>query len=573
MPQCPGGAREYHSRVRERLPRRHRTWRRAALVLLVCAGSRVVVPAGEIGIEAANAARAGGRARVVIVFRQEKDAGRTGAFDRKRRSLSRLSAGEFEPLADWPALAAAAGFVTAGGLDKLARDSDVLRVDLDLSGKGNLAESVPLIRADSAHRMGVTGRGVTVAILDSGITANHPDLADDVAGQQCFCMEADGSGCCPNGQRTQSGPGSAADDHGHGTNVTGIVTSGGRIAPTGVAPDAKVVAVKVLDRNLSFSGTAQVISGLEWVRSTRPDVQIVNMSLGTFALFSAPCDGASAPAIALAQSVAALRARGVTVFVSSGNDRSTAQMEAPACVSAAVSVGATYDANFGPFSLFGCSESTAPDKVACFGNSGPGLKLFAPGAAITSAGTTGTSTFFGTSQAAPHAAGTAALLLQARPSMPPDEIENTLIRTGKPILDPRNGLTIPRVDAEAALASVGAGASGLCAPNGTSLCLNGGRFRVQVAWRVAGTSAGVGAAVSLTADTGYFWFFSDNNVELVVKVVDGRAVNGRYWFFAGALTDVEYVITVTDTSTGALRSYVSQAGVLASLADTDAFAP
>ena len=77
----------------------------------------------------------------------------------------------------------------------------------------------------------------------------------------------------------------------------------------------------------------------------------------------------------------------------------------------------------------------------------------------------------------------------------------------------------------------------------------------------------------LTADTGYFWFFSDNNVELVVKVVDGRAVNGRYWFFAGALSDVEYVITVTDTSTGILRSYFSQAGVLASLADTSAFAP
>ncbi len=508
----------------------------------------------------------------MIVFREDFLAAKT--VSAKMRSLARLAPTEFEPLGDWPGLPAAAGFVSASGLDKLARDTDVLRVDLDLPGRGNLAESVPIIRADAAHRLGLTGRGATVAILDSGVTANHPDLADDVAGQQCFCVNLDGSGCCPNGQRAQSGAGSAADDHGHGTNVAGIVTSGGRVAPVGVAPDAKVVAVKVLDRNLSFSGTAQVISGLEWVRTNRPDARVVNMSLGTFALFSSPCDTASAPAMALALSVAALRTRGVTVFVSSGNDRSATQMEAPACVSSAISVGATYDANFGQFFLFGCSEPTAPDKVACFGNSAPGLKLFAPGAAITSAGTFGVSTFFGTSQAAPHAAGTAALLLQARPSLTPDQIEDVLVRTGKPILDPRNGLTIPRVDAAAALASIGAGAPGTCVPDATSLCVNAGRFRIQVAWRVEGTaSAGVGTAVSLTADTGYFWFFSDNNVELVVKVVDGRAVNGRYWFFAGALTDVEYTITVTDTTTGNVRSYFSPGGTLASLADTNAFVP
>jgi subtilisin family serine protease len=563
---------EYHFGVRARQRPGQSKRPRAGLLALVLFAGAIRADAGDVGPGAAAAVRNGGRARVVVVFRENFPG--TKSVAAKARSLARLSPEEFEPLGEWPELSAAAGFVSASGLEKLARDPDVVRVDLDLPGRGNLAESVPLIRADSVHRLGLTGRGATVAILDSGVTANHPDLADDVAGQQCFCTNLDGSGCCPNGQRAQSGPGSAADDHGHGTNVAGIVTSGGRIAPVGVAPDAKIVAVKVLDRNLSFSGTAQVISGLEWVRTNRPDVRIVNMSLGTFALFPSPCDAASAPAMALAQAVAALRARGVTVFISSGNDRSTTQMEAPACVSSAVSVGATYDANFGVFSLFGCSEPTAPDKVACFGNSAPGLKLFAPGAAITSAGTLGISTFFGTSQAAPHAAGTAALLLQARPSLTPDQIEDALVRTGKPILDLRNGLTIPRVDAEAALASVGAGAPGSCVPDGTSLCVNAARFRVQVAWRVEGTaSAGVGSAVTLTADTGYFWFFSDNNVELVVKVVDGRAVNGRFWFFAGALTDVEYTITVTDTATGNVRSYFSPGGTLASLADTSAFVP
>ncbi|MEO8190845.1 MAG: PKD domain-containing protein [Acidobacteriota bacterium] len=105
-----------------------------------------------------------------------------------------------------------------------------------------------------------------------------------------------------------------------------------------------------------------------------------------------------------------------------------------------------------------------------------------------------------------------------------------------------------------------------------SLCLNGGRFRVQATWRVPsqGTS-GVGMPVALTGDTGYFWFFTSNNVELVVKVVDGAAVNGNFWFFSGALSDVEYTVQVADTRTGAVRTYVNPQGTLASSADTSAF--
>ncbi|MDQ2977865.1 MAG: PKD domain-containing protein [Acidobacteriota bacterium] len=106
-----------------------------------------------------------------------------------------------------------------------------------------------------------------------------------------------------------------------------------------------------------------------------------------------------------------------------------------------------------------------------------------------------------------------------------------------------------------------------------ALCLNGGRFRVQASWRVPsqGTS-GVGAPIALTGDTGYFWFFTNNNVELVVKVVDGTPLNGRFWFFSGALSDVEYTVQVTDTRTGAVRTYFNPQGSLASTADTSAFA-
>jgi hypothetical protein len=79
--------------------------------------------------------------------------------------------------------------------------------------------------------------------------------------------------------------------------------------------------------------------------------------------------------------------------------------------------------------------------------------------------------------------------------------------------------------------------------------------------------------VPLTSDTGYFWFFSASNVELVLKAVDGRTFNNHFWVFYGALSDVEYTITVTDMVTGAVKTYSNTAGHLASVADTAAFVP
>ena len=115
-------------------------------------------------------------------------------------------------------------------------------------------------------------------------------------------------------------------------------------------------------------------------------------------------------------------------------------------------------------------------------------------------------------------------------------------------------------------------AAATCSPGPMSLCLNGDRFGVRVAWRALSIGAeGAGQAQPLTSDTGYFWFFSSNNVELVIKVVDGRAFNDHFWVFYGALSDVEYTITVTDTLTGATKMYTNPQGQLASVADTAAF--
>jgi len=112
-----------------------------------------------------------------------------------------------------------------------------------------------------------------------------------------------------------------------------------------------------------------------------------------------------------------------------------------------------------------------------------------------------------------------------------------------------------------------------CQPASTRLCLGGGRYQVEAFWRTDQGTEGHGTAVALTADTGYFWFFSATNVEAVVKVLDGIGVNGHVWVFYGALSNVEYTLTVTDTQTGLTRRYFNPQGQLASVGDVYGFGP
>jgi hypothetical protein len=116
-----------------------------------------------------------------------------------------------------------------------------------------------------------------------------------------------------------------------------------------------------------------------------------------------------------------------------------------------------------------------------------------------------------------------------------------------------------------------AGAAPACTPGATTLCLNGGRFEVEVDWRVPSQDReGVGTAIPITDDTGYFWFFNSANVELVIKVLDAPQP-GKFWVFYGALSTVEYTITVTDKQTNTARTYFNPSGTQASKADTSAF--
>jgi len=111
-----------------------------------------------------------------------------------------------------------------------------------------------------------------------------------------------------------------------------------------------------------------------------------------------------------------------------------------------------------------------------------------------------------------------------------------------------------------------------CLDGGAGLCLAGGRFRVEVGWRDQRSgSTGAGGPVAGTDHTGYFWFFRPDNLELAVKVLDGRGVNGWWWVLFGGLSDVEYEVVVTDLATGVARDYRHAPGTICGHADTTAF--
>lgn len=345
-------------------------------------------------------------------------------------------------------------------VELLRRDPRVRAVSPDSGGSGSLLESIPLVGGDLVAARGFDGREVTVAILDSGIDLTNPDFAGRVVAQQCFCgMPEWGISCCPDGTAEQSGPGAAQDNNGHGTHVAGIIAGGGRSGPRGIAPGVNVVAVKVLDATNRLTSPTQIYRALEWILDERPDVRVINMSLGTEDVFTEGECAAFAGAYGIGEVVAALRARGVSIVAASGNDGVVDRIQFPACHASVLAVGGTYDAPGSYSHLINgvtCDDTAAGrDQVACFSNSSPGIDLLAPGAPILSAKLgRGATTMSGTSMAAPHVAGALALMLQvSHGALPVEQAERILKSTGVPVTDARNGITTPRIDIAAAVAA------------------------------------------------------------------------------------------------------------------------
>jgi len=338
-----------------------------------------------------------------------------------------------------------AGWIDSQASAAALRHPLVRRILPDSGGSKALLQSLPLANLSDTRAAGLTGAGVTVAVIDSGVQKSHPALVGSVVAEACYCSED----CCPNGNAEQHGSGAAADGDGHGTNVTGIIASGGGAgAPVGATPDVDIVAVRVLDDDGFFSTTADIAMALDWVRqwsdANNEDVAAVNMSLATNLLSQGNCDSTF---IALAQAADAIRDIGVLPVAASGNNGSGTMMAAPACISDVASVAAVWDANVGSPDVFCQEPSTAPDKITCFSNRNQLTDLLAPGAPVTSTGLGSTvSTFFGTSQAAPMVTACAAALRQADEDLSPSQMLTAMVDSPTRIFDPLTGRSIPRLD-------------------------------------------------------------------------------------------------------------------------------
>lgn len=319
-------------------------------------------------------------------------------------------------------------------IDELALNPNVRKVDLDVSGSGSLSDSVEHIAANERHDYCNTGKGVVIAVLDSGVDREHKNLKKSIKKEACFAdddPDTDG-GRCPDGTNSQTGKGAAEDDAGHGTFVTGVITSNGKLGGRGVAPDAKIVAVKVTYGPSfagSFSAFSQILAGLDYIISNRRlRVKIVNMSLGTRSTFSGDCDDETSWTMAGADAVDTLRSQGISVFASAGNNDSD-EMGAPACLSGVIAVGAS-DNN---------------DSAAPFTNSNESTDMFAPGVSIESSTlNNGLTVQSGTSFAAPHAAACAALLIDSGDASSPGDIKDRLTTSDFTVA--RDGNTFPRID-------------------------------------------------------------------------------------------------------------------------------
>lgn len=291
---------------------------------------------------------------------------------------------------------------------------------------------------------GYDGRGQEVAILDSGVDANHDWLNGRVVAEACYST----LGLCPGGHKRAEGPGmgqpcpQAISGCAHGTH-TGHTAAG----LYGVARAAGIIAVQVFSKFTGNDCTANDLpspcalsypsdqmEGLEFVLKRKragSAVASVNISIGG-GKYRRHCDRRNPPFTRL---VTRLRRAGVVTFVSSGNDGAGNAIGSPACISKAVSVGAT-------------TLIRQRDAVAeAFSNSAKILNWLAPGDDIYSAVPgNGAESWDGTSMAVPHAAGAFAVLRQLQPGGNARPLLQALAASGPKIRDTRNGLRKPRIN-------------------------------------------------------------------------------------------------------------------------------
>jgi serine protease AprX len=394
-----------------------------------------------------------------------------------------------------PIVAGFAATVPAAAVGELARLPGVRAVTPDgrvrvqgTASTSNIRSVYPkVIRADAAWKRGVTGRGVTVAVLDTGVAPNLPDLSgrlvkvrDDLTGQTTPCKNLSGELDCN-------------DRYGHGTFIAGLVAGNGASSGgkwKGVAPEASILSVKAAGADGS-ADVSNILAAIQWVVSfkERYNIRVLNLSLGTDSTQDWRVDPFN-------YAVERAWAAGMTVVVAASNKGPAPKtITKPADDPWVVTVGATDDRG---------TAALADDQLPDFSGRGPtgqGVAkpdVVAPGAHVISLRAPGSTidTRFpyyvdgsyrrgsGTSMATGVVSGAVALMLQADPGFTPDRVKHALTATARDAAsaDPMAvGAGVVDVNAAAFSAPAGLANQGLARSNGQgSLALSRGSVQVQL---------------------------------------------------------------------------------------------
>ncbi|MBI5697833.1 MAG: S8 family serine peptidase, partial [Thaumarchaeota archaeon] len=350
--------------------------------------------------------------------------------------------------------------VNKGDLKKLESDARIESIELVGVKHILLQGSVPLINATTTKSLTVnginlTGLGQTVCVIDTGVNYSHSDLGGCYGNNNAAsaCKILGGWDYCADDVSCTTEDNIPNDVHGHGTHVSGIISANGSIK--GVAPDTKLVVIKVCDSTGTYCSDDDIQAGINWCvnNASTFNISAISISLGGGS-YSNYCNSDQ-----LASSINSAVGQSISVVIATGNSGSSTKISSPACVQNATPV----------------SSTTKTDAISSFSNRNSLVQLMAPGGTNPGTGTcTATTTdenricssyydgsyiaMSGTSMATPHVSASVAIINQFLRSTgqnkTPQQIASTLNSTGKQIYDSSSGLYFSRINLYSAIISL-----------------------------------------------------------------------------------------------------------------------